>query len=488
MRRELALHTDKYQINMMYAHWVNGTHKRRAVFEAYFRKLPFGNGFAVFAGLERIVNYISDLRFTEEDIRYLSEQEENYAPAFLEELLQFHFKGNIHSMKEGALVFPDEPLIRVEGTIMEAQLVETAILNFMNYQTLIATKAARIKQVAPNDVLLEFGTRRAQEGDAAVWGARAAYIGGFHATSNMLAGKMFGIPTKGTHAHSWVQSFASEQEAFDAYAKVMPDGVTLLVDTFDTLRSGVPHAIVTAKKMEAEGKRMNGIRLDSGDLAYLSRQARKMLDEAGLDYVKIVASNDLDENTIMDLKLQGAAVDIWGVGTQLITAADQPSLGGVYKLVEIENAQGKMVPTIKISSNPEKVSTPGKKDVFRIIGANGKALADYICFPEEEEPRSGKKLKLFNPLHPYMKKYVRGYQAVQMLEPVFQNGLQVYRLPELDDIRLYNQEQLELYWPEYLRKLNPEVYRINISEEVWNRKQQLYAEHMLPDEALHDEE
>ncbi|MEK4058815.1 MULTISPECIES: nicotinate phosphoribosyltransferase [Paenibacillus] len=481
MRRELALHTDKYQINMMYAHWVNGSHKRKAVFEAYFRKLPFGNGFAVFAGLERIAQYISELRFTEEDIRYLSEQEENYAPAFLEELLQFHFQGSIHSMKEGALVFPDEPLIRVEGTIMEAQLVETAILNFMNYQTLIATKASRIKQVAPDDILLEFGTRRAQEADAAVWGARAAYIGGFHATSNMLAGKMFGIPTKGTHAHSWVQSFASEQEAFDAYAKVLPDGVTLLVDTFDTLRSGVPHAINTAKKLEAEGKRMNAIRLDSGDLAYLSRQARKMLDEAGLQYVKIVASNDLDENTIMNLKSQGAAIDTWGVGTQLITASDQPSLGGVYKLVEIESPSGEMVPTIKISSNPEKVSTPGKKEVFRIVGTNGKALADYISFPEETGPRSGARLKLFNPLHPYMKKHVDRYEALPMLEPIYVNGFQVYKLPELDEIRRYHQEQLDLFWPEYLRILNPEVYRVNLSEQVWDRKQQLIAEHMQQD-------
>jgi nicotinate phosphoribosyltransferase len=481
LRRELALHTDKYQINMMYAHWVNGSHKRKAVFEAYFRKLPFGNGFAVFAGLERIAQYISELRFTEEDIRYLSEQEENYAPAFLEELLQFHFQGSIHSMKEGALVFPDEPLIRVEGTIMEAQLVETAILNFMNYQTLIATKASRIKQVAPDDILLEFGTRRAQEADAAVWGARAAYIGGFHATSNMLAGKMFGIPTKGTHAHSWVQSFASEQEAFDAYAKVLPDGVTLLVDTFDTLRSGVPHAINTAKKLEAEGKRMNAIRLDSGDLAYLSRQARKMLDEAGLQYVKIVASNDLDENTIMNLKSQGAAIDTWGVGTQLITASDQPSLGGVYKLVEMESPSGEMVPTIKISSNPEKVSTPGKKEVFRIVGTNGKALADYISFPEETAPRSGARLKLFNPLHPYMKKHVDRYEALPMLEPIYVNGFQVYKLPELDEIRRYHQEQLDLFWPEYLRILNPEVYRVNLSEQVWERKQQLIAEHMQQD-------
>ncbi|MFC7679519.1 nicotinate phosphoribosyltransferase [Paenibacillus sp. GCM10028914] len=474
----LALHTDKYQINMMYAHWINGSYHTKAVFEAYFRKLPFGNGYAVFAGLERIVNYIKGLHFTEENIEFLSKQEENYDKAFLDELRRFRFEGNIHAMKEGSLVFPNEPLIRVEGTIFETQLVETAILNFMNFQTLIATKASRIRQVAGNDILLEFGTRRAQEADAAVWGARAAYLAGFHATSNMLAGEMFGIPTKGTHAHSWVQTFRNEQEAFDIFAKVMPDQVTLLVDTYDTLESGVPHAIQTAKKLEAQGKRMNAIRLDSGDLAYLSIQARKMLDEAGLDYVKIVASNDLDEGTILDLKAQGARIDTWGVGTQLITAADQPALGGVYKLVERE-VDGVMVPTIKISGNPEKVSTPGKKNVYRIVSkGSGKAIADYISFPEEKMPPENGKLKLFNPLHPYMRKNVRDFDAVSMLTPIYENGELVYELPTLEEIREYHNSQLKQFWPEYLRKLNPEIYRVNLSEKVWDMKQKLIAEYM----------
>ncbi|GIO29910.1 MULTISPECIES: nicotinate phosphoribosyltransferase [Paenibacillus] len=478
----LALHTDKYQINMMYAHWVNRSHQQKAVFEAYFRKLPFGNGYAVFAGLERIVHYIANLRFSDEDLKYLSEQEENYDSAFLEELKQFRFCGNIYSMKEGALVFPNEPLIRVEGTIMEAQLVETALLNFMNFQTLIATKASRVKQVAGDDILLEFGTRRAQEADAAVWGARAAYIAGFDATSNMLAGQKFGIPTKGTHAHSWVQSFSSEQEAFDTYAKVMPDGVTLLVDTFDTLKSGVPHAIETAKKLESAGKKMSAIRLDSGDLAYLSIKARKMLDDAGLSYVKIVASNDLDENTILNLKAQGARIDTWGVGTQLITAADQPALGGVYKLVEHE-VNGEMVPTIKISGNPEKVSTPGKKDVYRIVDrVTAKATADYIVFPDEEKPRDSVRLKLFNPQHPYLQKYVKNYDAIPMLQQIFENGKLVYDLPSLKEIRLYHREQMDLFWPEYLRKLNPEIYRVNLSEKVWDLKQKLMAEFMQTEE------
>lgn len=366
MNASMALHTDKYQINMMYAHWKHGTHNQKTVFEAFFRKLPFHNGYAVFAGLERIIEYMEQLRFTEEDIAYLREQEEEYEEAFLQELSNFRFTGHIDAAREGTLVFANEPLIRVEGRIFETQLIETALLNFMNFQTLIATKASRIKYVAGNDILMEFGTRRAQEADAALWGARAAYLAGFHATSNMLAGRRFGIPTKGTHAHAWVQSFENEQEAFQAFAEALPNQVTLLVDTYDTLHSGIPNAIEIGKELAKRGKKLQAIRLDSGDLAYLSIEARRMLDEAGLNEVQIVASNDLDEYTISDLKLQGARIDMWGVGTQLITAADQPSLGGVYKLVSRE-VDGVMQPTIKISANPEKVTTPGKKDVYRII-------------------------------------------------------------------------------------------------------------------------
>ncbi|WP_059053375.1 nicotinate phosphoribosyltransferase [Paenibacillus senegalimassiliensis] len=474
----LALHTDKYQINMIYAHWVNGTHLRETVFEAYFRKLPFGNGYAVFAGLERIVNYIRSLRFTEEDLNYLDRQEENYKPEFLKLLRDFKFQGTLSSLQEGAICFPNEPLIRVQGTIMETQLIETAMLNFMNFQTLIATKASRVKQVAEQDVLLEFGTRRAQEADAAIWGARAAYISGFDATSNLLAGERFGIPTKGTHAHSWVQIFDSEQEAFELYAKALPDQVSLLVDTFDTLKSGVPNAIRTARILEAAGKRLSSIRLDSGDLAYLSIKARNMLDEAGLDYVKIVASNDLDENTIFNLKAQGARIDIWGVGTQLITAADQPALGGVYKLVEREK-NGQMEPTIKISGNPEKVTTPGRKDVWRIVSKeSGRAIADYVCFPHEEQARTGNNLRLFDPVHPYIKKTVKNFEAVAMLETIFENGELVFELPRLEQIRQYHREQLNLFWPEYLRKMNPEIYRISLSQEAWELKQKMIEEYV----------
>ncbi|TVY10569.1 nicotinate phosphoribosyltransferase [Paenibacillus cremeus] len=473
----LTLHTDKYQINMMFAHWMNGTQNRKAVFEAYFRKLPFGNGYAVFAGLERIISYIQQLKFDEESIAYLAEQEERYDPKFLDELRRFQFQGSIWSALEGAIVFPSEPLVRVEGRIFEAQLIETALLNFMNYQTLIATKAARIRHAAPEDILMEFGTRRAQEADAAIWGARAAYISGFDATSNMRAGMLFGIPTKGTHAHSWVQDYDTEEEAFLRFAEALPDQVTLLVDTYETLRSGVPNAIKTAKWLETRGKRMQAIRLDSGDLAYLSKTARKMLDEAGLSYVKIVASNDLDENIIFNLKAQGAAIDSWGVGTQLITAADQPSLGGVYKLVARERGE-KLEPVIKISGNPEKVSNPGSKEIYRIINREtGKAEADYVALLGERDIAQREPLKLFDPIHPYISKNISEYEAAPLLHPIFDQGKQVYELPSLEQIRGYHREQLSQFWPETLRKLNPEKYPVVLSPKAWQLKMDLIEQH-----------
>lgn len=470
---QLTLHTDKYQINMMYAHWVQGSQDEKAVFEIYFRKLPFGNGFAVFAGLERAVRYVRNLRFGEAEIAYLRTQEENYPEAFLQALRDFRFTGSLYAVPEGTLVFANEPLVRVEGRIFEAQLIETALLNFINYQTLIATKAARVKQVAGSDGLLEFGTRRAQEADAAVWGARAAYIAGFDATSNLRAGMLFGIPAKGTHAHSWVQGHETEDEAFRKFAEALPDHVTLLVDTYDTLKSGVPNAIRIAKELEAQGKRMQAIRLDSGDLAYLSKMARAMLDEAGLPYVRIVASNDLDENIMLNLKAEGARIDTWGVGTQLITAADQPSLGGVYKLVARE-IEGELVPVIKISANPEKVSTPGLKEAYRLINRKtGKAEADYIALQHEQDVRRGERIKLFDPVHPYIHKYLEDYDAVPLLQPIFVGGEQVYELPTLDAIRRFHRGQLGLFWPEYLRKLHPEAYPVDLSTAVWELKMEM---------------
>lgn len=475
--RNLTLHTDKYQINMMYAHWAQGTLNRRAVFEAYFRKLPFGNGYAVFAGLERIVHYIQSLQFGEEEIAFLRTQEERYPEAFLEELRRFRFTGNLDCVPEGTLVFPNEPLIRVEARMFEAQLIETAMLNFMNYQTLIATKASRIKQVAREDELLEFGTRRAQEADAAIWGARAAYIAGFHATSNLRAGMRFGIPVQGTHSHAWVQAHESEAEAFRAYAEALPDQVTLLADTYDTLRSGVPNAIATARMLEAQGHKLNAIRLDSGDLAYLSQQSRAMLDDAGLQGVKIVASGDLDEHIIFNLKAQGARIDVWGVGTQLITAADQPALGGVYKLAAIWK-DGGFEPVIKLSANPAKVTNPGHKEPYRLIHRKtGKAEADYLALMEETDVRAGERIRVFDPVHPYLSKHLDDYEAHRLLQPVFSEGDLVLALPTLADIRAHHERQLRTFWPEYLRKLNPETYRVSLSDKLWRLKADMIERH-----------
>jgi len=469
----MTLHTDKYQINMMYAHWKRGSLNEQAVFEVYFRKLPFGNGYAVFAGLERAIEYVRHLAFGEDEIRYLRTQEENYDEEFLDELRKFKFTGNIDAVREGCLVFPNVPLVRVEARVFEAQLIETALLNFINFQTLVATKASRIKRVAPNELLLEFGTRRAQEADAAVWGARAAFIAGFHSTSNMLAGMRFGIPTAGTHAHSWVQGHDDEETAFRDYAEALPDHVTLLVDTYDTLKSGVPNAIRIARELKKRGKRLKGIRLDSGDLAYLSKRAREMLDEAGFADAKIVASNDLDENLIAELKAQGAKIDIWGVGTQLITAFDQPSLGGVYKLVAREK-DGHLEPVIKISGNPEKISNPGVKDVYRIVNLDtGMAEADYVTLRGDEDVREGKPLKLVDPLHPHRFKHVARYTAIPLLQPIIAQGELVYALPSLEGIREEHDKQLALFWPEHLRKLNPEPYRVNFSPAILDLKAKL---------------
>ena len=371
----LTLHTDAYQINMIQTYWNKGIHNKTAIFEVFFRNMPFDNGYAVFAGLDRIIDYISNLHFSESDIEYLKDVA-GYPDDFLAYLKDFHFRGTIRSAVEGDLVFNNEPILQVEGPLADCQLIETALLNIVNYQTLIATKAARIKSVVGSDKLLEFGTRRAQEMDAALWGTRAAYIGGFDATSNVRAGKKFGIPVSGTHAHALVQYYMNDYDAFKAYATTHRDCV-FLVDTFDTLKSGVPNAIRVAKEM---GDKINflGVRIDSGDMAYLSKRVREQLDEAGFPNAKIFASNDLDEKTIQNLKMQGAKIEVWGVGTKLITAYDQPALGAVYKMVSIER-DGKMVDTIKLSNNAEKVSTPGKKQVWRISrNSDGKSEGDYI--------------------------------------------------------------------------------------------------------------
>ena len=463
----LTLHTDLYQINMMQTYWELGRADLHAVFECYFREMPFNHGYAVFAGLERLVNYLENLTFNDSDIAYLRGLEV-YPEGFLEYLQNFEFKATVRSAREGELVFANEPLIQVEGPLAHCQLVETALLNMVNFQTLIATKAARIKSVIGEDPLLEFGTRRAQELDAAVWGTRAAYIGGADATSNVRAGKIFGIPASGTHAHSLVQSYGNDYEAFMAYAKTHKDCV-FLVDTYDTLKSGVPSAIRVAKEL---GDKINfqGVRIDSGDMAYISKRVREQLDAAGFTEAKIYASNDLDEATILNLKMQKAKIDVWGVGTKLITAYYQPALGAVFKLVSIEDDEGKMMDTIKLSSNAEKVTTPGKKQVWRITrNFDGKSEGDYVTL-WDEDPREEEAIFMFHPVHTFINKTVRDFTARPVLQDIFIEGKRVYELPALNEIKEYTKENLDSLWEEYKRDLNPQKYPVDLSTECWNHK------------------
>ncbi|WP_414827342.1 nicotinate phosphoribosyltransferase [Apilactobacillus kunkeei] len=463
----LTLHTDAYEINMMQTYFQAGLQNRRAVFEVYFRKMPFENGFAIFAGLEKVINYIKDINFTDDDIEFLRSQNE-YTEEFLEYLRNFKFTGSIRSLVEGELVFNNEPMLQVEGNVCECQLVETAILNIVNYQTLIATKAARIRMAAGDDPLLEFGSRRAQETAAAIWGTRAAYIGGFNATSNVLAGKNFNIPISGTHAHSLVELFQDDYKAFKAYAQSHRECV-FLVDTFDTLKSGVPNAIKVANEM-GDKIHFAGVRIDSGDMAYLSKRVREMLDDAGYPDAKIFASNDLDEKTITSLKMQDAKIDVWGIGTKLITAFDQPALGAVYKMVSVENDNGEMVDTIKLSNNAEKVSTPGKKQVWRITERkDGKSEGDYITL-DDENPNDEDSLYMFHPQYTYINKTLTDFDARPLLKDIYKDGELVYEQPKLADIKQYSEDVLSSLWPEYKRELNPQEYPVDLSTKCWNNK------------------
>lgn len=468
----LTLHTDLYQINMMQVYFNQGIHNKHAVFEVYFRKLPFANGFAVFAGLERIVGYLENLTFSETDLAYLKEQ--GYPNDFLTYLREFKLELSVKSAREGDLVFANEPIVQIEGPLAQCQLIETAILNIVNFQTLIATKAARIKSVIEDEPLLEFGTRRAQEMDAALWGARAAIIGGADGTSNVRAGKLFDIPISGTHAHALVQTYGNDYEAFKAYATTHKDCV-FLVDTYDTLKIGVPAAIRVAKEF---GDKINfkGVRLDSGDMAYLSKEVRKQLDEAGFTEAKIYASNDLDENTILNLKMQKAKIDVWGVGTKLITAYDQPALGAVYKIVSIEDENGQMIDTIKLSNNAEKVSTPGKKQVWRITSRDkGKSEGDYITFADADV-NDLEEINMFHPTYTYINKTVKNFDAVPLLIDIFRDGKLVYQLPTLKEIKAYAKFVLDALWDEYKRVLNPQEYPVDLAQDVWDNKMQLIDE------------
>ena len=466
----LALHTDAYELSMMQTYWKQGMGNRRAVFEAFFRKMPFSNGYAVYVGLDHIISYIKNLHFTASDIDYLKSTDQ-FDNDFLEYLRDFRFTGSLRSFEEGDFVFNHEPILQVDAPMIEAQLVETAILNILNYQIMIATKASRIRSVVGDQSVMEFGTRRAQELDASIWGTRAAYIGGFNATSNVRAGKLFGIPISGTHAHALVQAYMNDYDAFKAYAQTHHDCV-FLVDTFDTLKSGVPNAIKVAKEF---GDKINfqGVRIDSGDMAYLSKRVRTMLDEAGFPDAKIFASNGLDEKTIQNLKMQGAKIDVWGIGTKLITAYDQPTLGAVYKLVAFENEYGEMVDTIKISNNVGKMSTPGKKQVWRINDRlDGKSEGDYITLADED-PRKLSQINMFNPQFPLQQKDVSDFTARPMLKDIWRDGEFVYTEPSLEEIRDHRIASLAALWDEYKRDLNPEVYPVDLSRRCYDNKMKL---------------
>ena len=471
--RNLTMMTDLYELTMMNGYLRYGKDKNRACFDLFYRRRGDVTAYAVAAGLEQVIEYVRNLRFTQEDIEYLRSLA-IFDDAFLSYLSDFHFTGEILAVPEGTIVFPDEPILRVIAPIMEAQLLETALLNIINHQTLIATKAARVVQSARGDKVLEFGLRRAQGPDAGIYGARASIIGGCQATSNVLTGQLFGVPVGGTHAHSWVMSFEDELSAFRAYADVFPDNCLLLVDTYDTLGSGVPNAITVFKELRARGKEPVGIRLDSGDLAFLSRQARVMLDDAGFPNAKIFASGDLDEEVIWDLKAQGAAIDVWGVGTRMITSMDNPALGGVYKL-SAEEVDGKFVPRIKISENPAKITNPGVKQLYRFYDRrSGKALADLLAL-DEEDFSSGEPLEIFDPENTWKRMTLCDYRMRQLLVPVFENGELVYDSPALSEIAAYAKQEMETFWDEYKRLNRPHRYKVDLSQKLYDLKLQLLA-------------
>lgn len=427
--RNLTMLTDLYQLTMMYGYFKKGMVEDKAIFDVFFRKGAGESEYAIVAGLEQAIDLIKNLHFGEEDVEYLRSLD-LFSEDFLEFLKKLHFTGEIYAMPEGTVAFPYEPIVRVKANIIEAQLIETALLNIINHQTLIATKASRVCMAANGGSVLEFGLRRAQGPDAGLYGARAAVIGGCTSTSNVLAGQYFHLKTAGTHAHSWVMSFDSEVEAFRAYAQIFPDSCLLLVDTYDTLHSGMPNAIKVFDELRQSGHEPVGIRLDSGDLAYLSKECRKMLDEAGYPNAKICASSDLDEKLIRDLKLQGAKIDIWGVGTKLITSENCPALGGVYKLAAREH-NGKWMPKIKISENVWKITNPGYKKVVRIYSnATDKALADLIMLDEENVDKT-KPLEIFDQHETWKRKKLTNFYTKDLLIPIFIDGKCVYESPDV---------------------------------------------------------
>ena len=463
---------DFYELTMANGYFELGKADEISYFDVFYRKVPDGGGFAIAAGLEQVIDYVKKLKFTDEDISYLRSKK-LFSEQFLEYLRNFRFTGDIYAVPEGTPIFPGEPIMTIVAPSVEAQFIETYVLLCLNHQSLIATKANRIVRAAQGRPVMEFGARRAQGSDGAILGARAAYIGGCSSTACTITDKMFGIPAVGTMAHSWVQMFDTEYEAFESYCKQYPHNVTLLVDTYDVIKSGVPNAIKAFDNvLKPLGIKNCAIRLDSGDITYLSKKARKMLDEAGYHECKIVVSNSLDEILIRDLILQGARVDLFGVGERLITAKSNPVFGGVYKLVAVEK-DGEVIPKIKISENPEKITNPHFKKVYRIFdNETGTAIADQLCVYDEIIDES-QPLELFDPIQVWKTKTVTNYTAKELLVPIFKNGECVYESPSIHEMRDYCKAQIMTLWDEVKRFENPHKYYVDLSKKLWGIKQDL---------------
>lgn len=475
--RNLSMLCDFYELTMSNGYLRNGMYKRTVYFDLFFRKVPDDGGFAIAAGLEQVVEYIENLHFSSDDIDFLRAKG-IFDEEFLAYLSDFSFKGDIYAVPEGTPVFPNEPILTVKAPAIDAQLIETYLLLAVNHQSLIATKANRIVRAADGRTVLEFGSRRAQGADGAIIGARAAYIGGCGGTACTITDELYGVPAGGTMAHAWIQMFDSEYEAFKCYCQLYPTNATLLVDTYNTLKSGVPNAIrVFKEELVPKGITNFGIRLDSGDISYLSKKARKMLDEAGLTECKIVASNSLDEYLIRDLMLQGAKIDVFGVGERMITSKSAPVFGGVYKLVAVENEQGEIIPKIKISENTAKITNPHFKKVYRLFDKDsGKALADQLCVYDETIDEN-KPLTIFDPNATWKTKTLTNFTARELQVPVFINGKLVYDLPDIHQIREYCAQQIDLLWDEVKRFENPHNYYVDLSQKLWDIKNQLLAHH-----------
>lgn len=473
--RNLSMVMDFYEMTMSNGYFKNADRDIKVVFDVFFRKNPDGGGFSIFAGLEQIVDYINDLHFDEDDIAYLREQG-IFEEEFLDYLRNFHFTGDIYAFREGTIMYPNEPVMTIVAPLIDAQLIETAILLQINHQSLIATKSRRIVKAANGRMLSDFGARRAHNMDAAVYGARAAYIGGVHSTATVLAGQMFDIPVSGTMAHSWVMFYKDEFTAFAKYAETYPDATVLLVDTYDVLKSGVPNAIRVAKEvLEPMGKRLRGIRLDSGDLAYLSKKARKMLDAAGCEDCMIVASNSLDEYTIRSLISQGACIDSFGVGERLITSKSEPVFGAVYKIAAVRE-EGEFVPRIKVSENVEKITNPGKKQVYRVYDSDGKAVADLLAKDGEELDMSVP-FRYIDPTKPWKIRYFENCSAKSLLEKIFENGTYIGQRPALKEIAEYVERQLASeIWEEEQRVENPHTHYLDMTPDYYEMKMNMLDE------------